>query len=50
MKADMRTMKRAGNFTADQRRALAKAYAYLESLEAVRNIFIVAFLTFIEFK
>ncbi|KAF8356139.1 hypothetical protein PRIPAC_97762, partial [Pristionchus pacificus] len=34
MKADMRTMKRAGNFTADQRRALAKAYAYLESLEA----------------
>ncbi|GMT36659.1 hypothetical protein PFISCL1PPCAC_27956, partial [Pristionchus fissidentatus] len=34
MKADMRTMKRAGNFTADQRRSIAKAYAYLESLEA----------------
>ncbi|GMT07564.1 hypothetical protein PENTCL1PPCAC_29738 [Pristionchus entomophagus] len=34
MKADMRGMKRAGNFTADQRRSIAKAYAHLESLEA----------------
>ncbi|GMR60356.1 hypothetical protein PMAYCL1PPCAC_30551, partial [Pristionchus mayeri] len=33
MKAELRGMKRAGNLTADQLRAIAKAYSYLETLE-----------------